>query len=116
MGTRRDIVDFLLDQLAGIDELRAQRMFGQFGLYVGDRFVAVVCDDELYIKPTAGGRAHFPQAQGRAPFPGARPWLAVPGERWEDRHWLVQLVLITAGELPPVRPKRRARRLGPGGS
>jgi TfoX/Sxy family transcriptional regulator of competence genes len=113
MGSRQETVDYLLEQLARVDEIRAKRMFGEFGIYAGDKFVAVVCDDELFVKVTAGGRAFYPDAVERPPFPTAKPWLFVPGERWEQRAWLCELVEITARELLPVRPKSRAKRMRP---
>jgi TfoX/Sxy family transcriptional regulator of competence genes len=114
MGSRRETVDYLLEQLARIEEVRALRMFGAFGIYAGDKFVAVLCDDELYVKATAAGRAVFPDCVERPPFPGAKPWLFVPGDRWEETDWLCELVAATARELLPVQAKRRARRLVPG--
>jgi TfoX/Sxy family transcriptional regulator of competence genes len=114
MGSRRETVDYLLEQLSRVDEIRALRMFGEFGIYAGDKFVALLCDDELYVKATAAGRAYFPDCVERAPFPGAKPWLLVPGERWEEPHWLCELIALTARELLPVQPKRRSRRLVPG--
>jgi TfoX/Sxy family transcriptional regulator of competence genes len=114
MGSRQETVDYLLEQLSRIDEIRARRMFGEFGIYAGDKFVAVLCDDELFIKATAGGRRFFPDCDERAPFPGAKPWLFVPGERWEEQLWLCQFVEITARELLPVQPKKRASQLRPG--
>jgi TfoX/Sxy family transcriptional regulator of competence genes len=107
MPSRQDVADFLLEQLGRLEDARARRMFGEFGFYVGDRFVAVVCDDQLFMKPTEGGRAYFPDFDQGVPFPGAKPWLVVPGELWEDAAWLCGLFAVTAREVPPVKPARR---------
>jgi len=114
MSTRKDTAEFLLEQLSGVDDVRAKRMFGEFGIYVGDRFVAVVCDEDLYVKPTGAGRSHFSGFIERPPFPGAKPWLLVPGERWDDRDWLAQLFRVSAAELPAVKPKARKKGMLPG--
>jgi TfoX/Sxy family transcriptional regulator of competence genes len=116
MSSRKDTVDFLLEQLSGIDDVRAKRMFGEFGLYVGDQFVAVVCDDDLFVKPTPGGRKFFPDVVERPPFARAKPWLLVPGERWEEAQWLARLFVITARELQGVQKGKRAQRILPGRS
>ena len=42
--------DFVLDQLAGVRELRAKRMFGGLGLYSGERFFGIVAADEVFFK------------------------------------------------------------------
>jgi len=114
MSSRQDTVDFLLECLAQVDEVRAKRMFGEFGLYVGDRFVAVVCDDVLFMKPTEAGRRFFPEFTERPPFPGAKPWLVVPGDRWDGSQWLRELFLLTAREVEPVPARKRSQRIRPG--
>jgi hypothetical protein len=35
------------------------------------------------------------------------PSLLVDADPWEDSHWLVGLIRITADALPPPAPKRR---------
>jgi TfoX/Sxy family transcriptional regulator of competence genes len=116
MTSRRDVADFLLDQLARVGDVRAKRMFGEFGFYVGDRFVAVVCDDRLFLKATDAGRANQPDLEEGTPFPGARAWLVVPGELWEDADWLCGIFVVTAGALPPVKAGKKAAAIRPGSS
>ena len=84
-------------------------MFGEHALYAGGKLVALVCDDQLFVKPTEAGRAWIGAAAEAPPYPGAKPCFLVPGDRWEDVAWLSELMRITAAELPmPV--KRKARR------
>lgn len=45
-----EFVNFVLDQLSSLTELRAKRMFGGHGLYQGDRFFAIVMAGRLYFK------------------------------------------------------------------
>jgi TfoX/Sxy family transcriptional regulator of competence genes len=35
-------------------------MFGEFGLFSAGEMFGMVCDDQLFFKPTAGGRAYIP--------------------------------------------------------
>jgi DNA transformation protein len=42
--------DFVLEQLAALDNLRCKRMFGGHGLYCGDQFFGIVYDGSLYFK------------------------------------------------------------------
>ncbi len=57
MSTRPETLAFLLDQLGDWPSLRTRRMFGEYCVYVGDKPVAFVCDDLLYVKPTDAGVA-----------------------------------------------------------
>ena len=42
--------DFVLEQLASLDELRCKRMFGGHGLHCGEQFFGIVYDGRLYFK------------------------------------------------------------------
>ena len=53
MATRKETIEHILDQLAPLP-VRARAMFGEYGLYCGEKFVAVICDDTLFVKPTPG--------------------------------------------------------------
>ena len=107
MASRQSTVDFVLEQCAAAGTVRARKMFGEYGIYCGAKFVAVVCDDQLFVKPTAGGRAAASNCPEGVPFPGAKPWLLVPGDRCEEREWLAALIRATADELPLPSPRKR---------
>ncbi len=100
MATSQGTIDYLLDQLAGTRVVTARRMFGEYCLYWDGRPVALVCDEQLYLKPTNAGRALLAKVVEGAPFPGARPHLLVGADLWEDPEWLGRLVRATAHELP----------------
>ncbi|NLF52771.1 MAG: competence protein TfoX, partial [Leptolinea sp.] len=57
MGTRKETVDYLLEQMSGAGMLTARKMFGEYAIYCEGKIVALVCDDQLFIKPTAAARA-----------------------------------------------------------
>ena len=59
--------EFVLDQLAGVREFRAQAMFGGVGLYSGDVFFGILAADVLYFKVGDTNRAEYEQA-GSKPF------------------------------------------------
>lgn len=42
--------DFVLDQLADLDNVEARRMFGSYGLYCDEQFFAIVHNGRLYFK------------------------------------------------------------------
>ncbi|HEY1043141.1 MAG TPA: TfoX/Sxy family protein [Telluria sp.] len=106
MGSSQSTADFMLDQMSLAGTVSARKMFGEYGLYYEGRMVAVVCDDQLFIKPTDGGREYIGTPTEMQPFPQAKPWFLMDGEQLEDRAWLAQLVRITASELPAPAPKK----------
>ena len=98
-------VDFVLEQMADAGEVSARKMFGEYGIYCRGKIVALFCDDQLFVKPTAAGKAFIGKVKEGAPYPGAKPWLLIAGDRCEDGEWLSELVRLTERELPAPKPK-----------
>ncbi|WP_042215478.1 TfoX/Sxy family protein [Demequina mangrovi] len=98
MSTSRSTVDHLLEQLEPLP-VRVRAMFGEYGLYCDERFVGVVCDDVLHLKPTAATEG---LAEG-SPYPGAKPHRIVGADAVEDPALLQRLVAGTAEALPARR-------------
>ena len=56
-----------LELLAPLGPVRARRMFGGVGLYVGAQFVALIANEALYLKADTSAQPAF-QAAGSQPF------------------------------------------------
>ena len=107
MASSQNTVDYLLDQLSGAGQVSARKMFGEYCLYLAGKPVALICDDQLFLKPTNAGRGMMADVTEGSPYPGAKPHLLISGDLWEDREWLCQLVQVTARELPLPKPKTK---------
>ncbi len=105
MASDLAFVQHVCDQLRGAGDVSFKKMFGEYAVYVGAKTVALVCDNQLFLKPTAAGRALLPHAEDGAPYPGAKPHLLITPDQWEDTEWLCDLVRATARELPQAKPK-----------
>lgn len=107
MPSDQSTVEYLVEQMSRGNDIRARKMFGEYGVYCGDTFVGVVCDDQLYLKITDAGRALLPDAEEGAPYPGAKPHLMVPEDVIEEGDRLSDLVRQTASALPAPKPRTR---------
>lgn len=112
MATRASTIEYIEDQLADIEGVWLRKMFGEYALYVGDKVVALVCDDTLFVKITDAGREFvgedFPEG---FPYPRAKLAFQVDDDRLEDRDWLIEFIQITERALPVPKPKKkRAKR------
>lgn len=58
MATQRRTVDYLLEQATSAGTVSTKPMFGEYGVYVDGKMIGSICDDQLYVKPTASGRLH----------------------------------------------------------
>lgn len=106
MSTRPETLGFLLDQLGELPGLRTRRMFGEYCVYVDGKPVGFVCDDQLYVKPTAAGQALLPEPVWGKFYDKARPHLLLTADRWDDRALLRALLLATADALPAPKPPK----------
>src|SRR5918997_7162344 len=104
MATSKATVDYILDQLAPLP-VRARAMFGEYGLYCDEKFVALICDDTLFVKPTAISGQFFTDADLAPPYPRAKDHYAVPAALLEDSQQLREVIAGTA-ELLPVTKKK----------
>ena len=88
-SVRHEFLDFLLDQLDGVPDVRAQRMFAGFGLYSADLFFAIVYNEVAYFKVDDKNSREYLRA-GMKPFkpyndrPMTMQYYAVPAEVIED--------------------------------
>jgi TfoX/Sxy family transcriptional regulator of competence genes len=104
MATDASFVAYVCDQIHGAGSITYRKMFGEYALYADGKVVALLCDNQFFLKPTAAGRALLPKPKEGFPYAGARPhWLL--DEALEDRDLLSALVAATARDLPPPKPK-----------
>jgi TfoX/Sxy family transcriptional regulator of competence genes len=117
MATSQATLSYLLDQLAGARTVRARKMFGEYALYCDEKVVALVCDDQLFVKITPAGREWVGDgyAEGIA-YPGAKPSMLIAGDRFDDGEWLAELIRRTADALPApkMKPKKKPKPPGAG--
>ncbi|WP_316356636.1 TfoX/Sxy family protein [Devosia sp.] len=105
MSSQQKTVDYIVEQSAGAGTMTAKKMFGEYGLYCDGKIVALICDDQLFVKPTQAGRAYLGEVTEGEPYPGAKPYFLIEGDRWDDADWLAGLVKATADDLPAPKPK-----------
>jgi DNA transformation protein and related proteins len=80
---------FVLEQLAGVDQIHARAMFGGVGLYAADVFFGILAADTLYLKVDDSNRSAYESAgmkafQPYADRPMSRSYYEVPAAVIED--------------------------------
>ncbi len=107
MPSQQSIVDFIASQMAAAGDVSARKMFGEYGIWCDGKSVALVCDDQLFVKPTLPGRAFVGEDCMEAPaYRGAKPSLVIDADRWDDADWMARLIAVTAAALPLPKPKK----------
>ena len=108
MASELGYVEYVCDQMSDAGRISFRKMFGEYAVYCDGKLVALVCDAQLFVKPTPGGRAFIGEPVEAPPYPGAKPSLLIE-DHVDDREWLTGLIEVTARELPAPKPKRRKR-------
>ena len=103
MGTSASTIDHLLDTLGGLP-LTSRKMFGEYAIYLDGKVVALVCDDQLFLKPTPGAQALLADCPTAPPYPGAKPHLLVT-DALDDPDQVIAALTAIAADLPAPRPK-----------
>ncbi|EYD78165.1 hypothetical protein Rumeso_00258 [Rubellimicrobium mesophilum DSM 19309] len=104
MSTRPETIAALLDALDA--PLTSRAMFGEYALYLDGRVVALVCDDQLFVKPTPGARAALPDADMAAPYPGAKDHI-LASDALDDPEPATIALRAAATELPLPKPRKK---------
>jgi TfoX/Sxy family transcriptional regulator of competence genes len=104
MSSSSDTVQYIVDQVGLGRRLTSKKMFGEFALYLDEKIVALVCDDQLFLKPTNQAKAFLGKVNLAPPYSGAKDYFLLTDEL-EDPDRLKEVVLITAGALPDPKPK-----------
>jgi DNA transformation protein and related proteins len=107
MATSQSMIDFILDQLSPLTSVRAKKMFGEYALYCDEKVVALVCDNQLFVKTTPAGKALLgKRCQMGEAYPGAKPSMVIGADELDNSERLCALLRVTADALPAPKAKR----------
>ena len=103
MASKKEYLDYVLEQLSPLDGISVRPMMGEYILYYNGKIFGGIYDDRLLVKPVKSARAMMPDVPLSLPYEGAKDMLLV--EDIDDREFLCSLVQAMEGELDA--PKRR---------
>ena len=107
MASSKEYLDFVLEQLSGLDEISFRPMMGEYILYCQGRVIGGIYDDRFLVKPVKAAVERMPDALREVPYEGAKEMLLV--DRIEDRDFLRELIGAMLPELPAPKPKAPKR-------
>ena len=104
MATDPDTVTYIVEQAQGAGQVTARKMFGEYGLYCDGKVVGLICDDQLFLKPTPGAQTLLGDTRKAPRYPGAKPHFLID-EGLEDADLLARVIAMIASEIPTPKPK-----------
>lgn len=105
MASTLEFVTYACEQMSGVGEITYKKMFGEYGVYCNGKIIGLICDNQLFIKPTTKGREILGEPLEEPPYPGAKAYYMV--EDLEDIPLLTAFVEATYQELPMPKPKKK---------
>lgn len=105
MASSREYLQFILEQLFGLEDIRYRAMMGEYILYYKDRVAGGIYDDRLLVKAVPSAVSYMNDVQYEIPYEGAKEMLLV--DNVDNREYLKGLFEAMYGELPAPKAKKR---------
>lgn len=105
MGSTKEYLNFILEQLSGLEDITYRAMMGEYIIYYRGRIVGGIYDDRFLVKPVKAAVDLMPEAGYEQPYDGAKEMLLV--DNVDGREFLEQLFEAMYEELPAPKPKKK---------
>ena len=104
MASSKGYLDFILEQLSGLNEISYRAMMSEYIIYYRGKVVGGIYDDRFLVKSTKSAVAMMPNADMELPYEGAKEMLLV--DDVEDKEFLRELLEAMYEELPALKKKK----------
>ena len=104
MASGREYLDFILEQLSGLENVTWKAMMGEYILYWRGKIIGGIYDDRFLVKPVKSALALMPDADRELPYEGAKEMLLV--DNVDSREFLEELLTAMYDELPAPKKKK----------
>ena len=105
MASSKDYLEFILEQLSGLNEITHRSMMGEYILYYRGRIFGGIYDDRLLVKPVPTAVKLMPDATMDLPYDGAKEMILM--DDVDNREFLCELVESMWEGLPEKKSRRR---------
>ncbi|MBR5401432.1 MAG: TfoX/Sxy family protein [Treponema sp.] len=101
MASSKEYLDFIMDQLSDLEEVKVRAMMGEYIIYYRGKIVGGIYDDRFLVKPVSAAVAFMPEAQKELPYEGAKEMLLV--DEVDNREFMCNLLRAMYDELPAAK-------------
>lgn len=105
MASSKEYLQFILEQLSGLEEINYRVMMGEYILYYRGKIIGGIYDDRLLVKPVKTAISYMPAPVYELPYDGAKEMLLV--EDVDSKEFLTGLFNAMYDELPAPKPKKK---------
>ena len=105
MASSKEYLEFVLEQLSGLDDITHRAMMGEYIIYYQGKIIGGIYDDRFLVKPTKSAKELMPDAPYELPYDGAKEMLLV--EDIDNKEFLIELLDAMLPELPAPKKKKK---------
>jgi TfoX/Sxy family transcriptional regulator of competence genes len=105
MANDQEFLDYIMEQLKDLEGVRYRKMFGGATLYYKDKVLALICDNQLFLKQTEAGKALLKDIVLAPAYEGSKDFFLISDEL-DESHRLCELIRESAKELPAPKKKK----------
>ena len=106
MASSREYLQFIIEQLSGLEDITYKAMMGEYIIYYRGKIVGGIYDDRFLVKPVKSAIKLMPDAEYELPYEGAKEMLLV--DDVDNKSFLVDLLNEMYEELPaPIAKKKK---------
>ena len=103
MASSKRYLEFVLEQLSGLEDITYRAMMGEFIIYYRGKIVGGIYDDRFLVKPTKSAEELMADATRELPYEGVKEMLLV--DEVDNKDFLKQLLEAMYDELPAPKKK-----------
>ena len=103
MASSKNYLEFVLEQLSGLDDVTYRSMMGEYILYFRGKIIGGIY--RFLVKPVQAVLDKIVQPSYEFPYEGAKEMILV--EDLENQVFLEDLILAMYGQLPLPKPKKK---------
>lgn len=104
MVSSQKYLDYVLEQLNGLEEITYRKMMGEYILYYQGKIVGGIYDDRLLVKPVASAITYMKEPVYEYPYTGAKGMLLV--KEVDDSSFIKGLFKVMVDELSMTKKKK----------
>lgn len=104
MASSKEYLNFILEQLDDLENIKYRAMMGEYILYYNDKIVGGIYDDRLLVKPVKSALDYVSNIEYDLPYPGAKEMLLIM--EVDDKEYLTGLFMTMLAELLARKVKK----------
>ena len=103
MPSSKEYLEYVMDQLSGLQDVAYKAMMGEYIIYYRGKIVGGIYDDRFLVNPVKAALTMMPDAEMEIPYEGAKEMILV--DDVENRSFLAELLENMYEELPAPKKK-----------